>query len=184
MWTLLNLDNISKKLRKLFDNGRFWIIDCYSGLYGLEEIASLCGWELDEVRQVFRRCSDILTLHKRIREFREKIDRKCGGTNMSNNRIVLVHNGINFLSEDERSIVYYVTHAIPLERQIGWIDIFTLHTMSKENYPLLFQRLYEVADLVIELSEEVVSNQLKKFFQVKKYKWSYYNPEKNLMSWI
>lgn len=178
VWTLLNLDNIRKKLQMLFDNKRFWIIDCYTGLYGLEETASLRGWELEETRQYIKKCGDIFTLHKRIREFREEVDQKCGGTNMSNNRIVLVHNGLNFLSEDEKSIVYYASHAFPLERQVGWIDVFTLHIMSKENYPLLFQRLYEIADLIIELSEEVIDNDLRKFFQVKKCRWGHYTPEK------
>ena len=178
VWTLLNLDNISKKLQTLFSNKKFWIIDGYTGLYGLEEIASLRSWELEEIRQSTKRCSDILSLHKRIREFREEVDKKCGGANMSNNRIVLVHNGLNFLSEDEKSICYYATHAFPLERQVGWIDVFTLHVMSKENYPLLFQRLYEIADLVIELSEEVSHNELTRFFQVKKYRRGHYDPAK------
>jgi len=79
VWTLLNFDNISKKLQTLFGNKRFWIIDCYTGLYSLEETASLRGWELEETRQSIKKCSDIFTLYKRIREFSEEVDRKCGG---------------------------------------------------------------------------------------------------------
>jgi len=177
-WTLFHLDNVSRKLKMKFDTGRFWVIDGYTGLFGLEELASLRGWELEKIRKNVKTCRDIFTLHKRIREFREQADKIYGGTNTSNNKIVLTHNGINFLTEDEQSIAYYLTHAAPLERQIGWIDVFTVHTMSKENYRLIFQRLYEITDLVIELSEELIDNRLKKFYQIKKYTRGNYNANK------
>ncbi len=186
-WSLLNFDKLKDKFGDWILDKKFWFADVYTGLYGLSEIASLREWDLKkflvkgkkvDISKNVLVCSDIHTLHKRIREFREICDKEAGGTSLSNNRIVFVHDNVNLFTEAEKDIVYYVTHAAPLERQVGWIDIFTLDERVIEEYPLLFSRLYQLADVVVKLSEESNASSMKKYFRIEKNRWGAFNPSK------
>lgn len=180
-WSILNFDKLKNKFKTLITDNRFWIIDIYTDLFGKGEIASFREWELKKIHHkvgkrdeymnmsnIILKGRDIFDLHTNIRWIRRYADAKEGGPGNSNNKIIFIHNDLHMMDieGDETSVVYYATHAAPLEKQMGCIDIFILPNNQKNSR--LFNRLYELADVVINFSDEYENNELKKYLKIEK----------------